>query len=161
MLHRVVIVVMLLFLAACDMATAPQTPRKAIAEAMTQVFPDAAMANFFTIEATQAGVSRVALVHLGPSGVYGDTAMTSDTRAPVVRINLDRRGSTAPTNLAHEISHAWAFRHGCYNHGERWLDWHMQIAERFEAAFPGVKWSGQSPTANVAAKGAHYPNDHC
>jgi hypothetical protein len=162
MRRSAVILVLLLALAGCDAGSGgPVVPRKGLSDAMAQVMPDGAMANFFATEATMAGVSRIQVVHLGPGGVYGDTTMNSDTRSPVVRINVDRPGGISPTNLAHEISHAWAFRHGCYNHGERWLTYQAQMAGRFEAAFPGVMWSGMRPTANVAAKAARYPNDHC
>lgn len=150
----------LLALAACE-TDGPNKARPALSSQIAQIMPDPSMAAFFAEEATRAGVARIEIAHLGPGGDYGMTTMSSATRAPVVRINVDRPGGNSPTNLAHEISHSWAFRHGCYNHGERWLAYHLDIAKRFEARFPGVRWSGKSPTDNVTAKGARYPNDHC
>lgn len=157
---KVLILGGLLALSACDTG-GPVTARPALLAPISQIMPDPDMAAFFAEEATRAGVARVEVMHLGPGGVYGDTTMTSDTKAPVVRINVDRPGGNSPTNLAHEISHAWAFRHGCYNHGEGWLAYHLEIAKRFEAQFPGVKWSGKTPSDNVRIKAARYPNDHC
>ena len=157
---RVVVLAGLPALAACDTG-GPVTPRPALLATISQIMPDPTVAAFFAEEATRAGVARVEVVHLGPGGVYGSTSMTSATRAPLVRINVDRPGGNSPTNLAHEISHSWAFRNGCYNHGARWLGYHLEIATRFEARFPGVKWSGKSPTDNVLAKGLRYPNDRC
>ncbi len=159
-LHKSLILVCFLALGACD-SGAPVTQRPALLEPLSQIMPNPDMSAFFAEEAARAGVARIEVVHLGPGGVYGDTMMNSGTRAPVVRINVDRPGGSSPTNLAHEISHAWAFRNGCYNHGERWLAYHLEIAKRFEARFPGVKWSGKSPTENVMVKGLRYPNDHC
>ena len=160
MLRKSLVLACLLALSACETG-GPVTSRPAILASVSQIMPDPDVAAFFAEEATRAGVATIEVVHLGPGGVYGDTMMTSSTRAPVVRINVDRPGGNSATNLAHEISHAWAFRNGCYNHGERWLAYHLEIAKRFEAQFPGVKWSGKTPTDNVMAKGSRYPNDHC
>lgn len=153
-----ILVLCALMLAGCDTAS---TPRASIVTAIGQLQPDPATAAFFIEEATQAGVADILLVHAGPGGSYGSTTMTSDTMRPVIRINVDRPGAASATNIAHEISHSAAYKRHCFNHGERWLAYHLGIAQRFEARFPGVKWSGQSPAANVAGKAARYPNDHC
>jgi hypothetical protein len=160
-LRQSAIAAILMGLIAAGAAAGPTAPRPALLAATSSVISNPDIARFLALEATVAGVARIQIVHQGPKGNYGGTSMNSATRAPAITINVDRPGAASATNLAHEIAHAWAMRHGCFNHGERWLSYHLGIAERFEARFPGVKWSGVSPTRNVRAKAARYPNDHC
>ena len=153
------VVVLALVLAACvdGAEVGPVPPR--VTQALQQIFPDPAMSEFFATEAKAAKVAEIMLVRGGND--YGSTSFDTDTRQSVIRINVAKSGSKSPTNLAHEIAHAAIFRQGCFNHGARWLSYHMAIAQRFEARFPGVAWSGRRPTENVAAKAARYPNDRC
>ncbi len=146
-------------LASCAQDTAPAMPSRRVAEAVAQVFGDPAVQAFFTAEAARANVGELILVR--GNGPYGSTSFDTGSRRSVIRIYVDRPGARTPTNLAHEIAHAAVYRQGCYNHGARWLAYHLQIAERFEARFPGVLWSGNRPTQNVAGKAARYSNDRC
>jgi hypothetical protein len=150
-----VLTLMLLFVFPANIANATNRLEKSIAT----VLANPAYAKFFAREARKAGVSAIrARKGRGP---YGRTEYNSGTRRSVITIYVDVRGAKSPTNLAHEIAHASAMRRGCYNHGRRWLKDHMAIAQRFEQVFPGVLWSGRSPTENVAGKAARYPNDRC
>lgn len=148
----------------CDPATSAGQPSR-YAAPISQMFADPDVVDFFVAEAASANVTSIRVVHglaaQAAGRTYGATTYNSGSNSANIEIFTDVPGANSPTNLAHEISHAWAFRHGCFNHGERWLAYHIGIAERFEARFPGVKWSGASPTQNVARKAARYPNDHC
>ena len=148
-----------LFLGACVEATGPSAPPPRVSQAVQQIFPDPALAAFFQDEAARANVADLLLVQGGND--YGSTSFDTGSRRAVIRINVGKSGGRSPTNIAHEIAHAAVFRQGCYNHGARWLAYHLAIAQRFEARFPGVPWSGRLPTENVAAKAARYPNDRC
>ncbi len=133
--------------------------RKSIVDAITTLQPDPAIAAFFIEEATRAKVGDIVIVKNG--GDYGSTAWKGDTQRSTITINVGIRGGSSATNIAHEISHAAVFRRGCFNHGARWLSYHIEIAQRFEARFPGVPWSGKRPTVNVAGKAARYKGDRC
>jgi len=159
MMRGLAVAVVCLALAACSEGAAPVAAPKRVSQALQQIFPDPAMAAFFEAEAARANVSDMILETSGRD--YGSTSFNSGSRRAVIRINVGKPGGRSPTNIAHEIAHAAVFRQGCYNHGERWLAYHLAIAQRFEARFPGVPWSGRRPTDNVAAKAARYPNDHC
>lgn len=133
--------------------------RKSITDAISQLQPSPEIAAFFIEEATRAKVGDIIIVSTG--GDYGSTTWRSDTQRSVITINIGIRGGSSATNIAHEISHAAVFRRGCFNHGAKWLAYHMEIAKRFEARFPGLPWSGKRPTANVAGKAARYKEDRC
>ena len=153
------------FLAACDSPETAAPSGDRFLPQLSQIFADPATAAFFAEEAAQAHVTSIravaGLAQQGAGVVYGMTTWTSPADTARIDIFVDVPGARSPTNLAHEISHAAVYRQGCFNHGERWLHYQLGIAQRFEARFPGVKWSGASPTQNVARKAARYPNDHC
>lgn len=134
-------------------------PRKSIADAISQLQPNPEIAAFFIEEATRARVGDIIIVSNG--GDYGSTTWRSDNQRSVITINIGIRGGNSPTNIAHEISHAAVFRRSCFNHGAKWLTYHVEIAQRFEARFPGVPWSGKRPTSNVAGKAARYKGEKC
>ena len=152
------------FIFGCDPVTSSGQPNRFLPQ-LSQIFADPAYAQFFAEEAARAHVTSIrpvaGLAQQGAGVVYGMTSWTTPANTSKIDIFVDVPGARSPTNLAHEISHAAVYRQGCFNHGERWLAYQMGIAQRFEARFPGVKWSGLSPTQNVARKAARYPNDHC
>ena len=156
---------LLLLLTACDSPDTAAPPGSRYLAPLSQIFADPAYAQFFAEEAARAHVTSIrpvaGLAQQGAGVTYGMTSWTSPANISKIEIYLDVPGARSPTNLAHEISHAAVYRQGCFNHGERWLQYQLGIAQRFEARFPGVKWSGASPSQNVARKAARYPNDHC
>ena len=123
------------------------------------------MVDLFVAEAASANVTPIRPVHglaaQSAGRTFGAMACNSGSNVANIEIVVDVPGANRPTNLAHEISHAWAFRHGCCDDGERWLAYYVGIAARSEARFPGVKWRGLMPTQNVASKAARYPIDRC
>ena len=58
-------------------------------------------------------------------------------------------GSGGVVNITHEIAHAYSYRQGCTCHSKEWIEAYLGIAERFEAAFPGRRWSWTTPTNRV------------
>lgn len=155
--------VLSLALAAC--ATAPG--EDLLLTRISELQPDPDIAAFLAEEARQAGVSRIVLTD--NSGMiqevgqpaYGLARFDGRTRRTTLYFNVERSGGSSLTNISHEIAHAHAYRRGCFGHGNIWLNAHLDMAARFETAFPGVLWSGQAPTANVEAKRVRYSGASC
>ena len=79
-----------------------------------------------------------------------------DTGAHKILVDADRRTCIYTGNLAHEIAHFLAYRERCYGHGDRFYRLNYQMAERFEARFPGTNWGRQRPTSAVVQRAREY-----
>lgn len=135
-LYRRIGFLLALMLAGCGpQPAAPNHPNR-FAAGIAEIIGDPAQATIFAAEAARANLTTIRAVHGQPDSggtIHGMTTPQSNGNTASIRIHVDVSGARTPTNLAHQIAHAAAYRHGCFNHGARWLEYHMEIALRFEA----------------------------
>lgn len=155
----------LTFAAACAPATrAPQAIDPDLRLQVARYQTDPAIVDFIAREATRAGVRSIRPFPEGATRFRGIPVASTygmTTEAGDVYINPNLRGGTSVVNLTHEIAHVAASGRNCQCHGKEWLNAYLDIAKRFEAQFPGVAWSGTTPTQrvlrNVERYGIRYP----
>lgn len=114
---------------------------------------DPKIIEFLAIEAAKAGIREIrGYVDTSPDASYGNV----DSKM-IIRLNIAKSGGTSVVNITHEIAHAASgLAGGCGGHGTRWLAAYVAIAERFEAQFPGVKWSRMRPVDRVLVNRTRY-----
>lgn len=120
---------------------------------------DPAIVQFLAEEATRAGVRTIEPVPAdgvflnGRRYFYEYGVTTDDGR---IYLNANSVGGRSVVNITHEIAHATRFGGRCGGHNQAWLSAYLDIAERFEQRFPGVRWSGTTPTQRVLRNRARY-----
>jgi len=97
---------------------------------------------FLTEEAVRAGVTSFILV--ATSERYGRSGSNGQ-----IELSTALSGGTGVINITHEIAHIASFKRGCRTHAKCWIEAYLAIAQRYEARFPGEKWSGVKPTQRV------------
>ena len=123
------------------------------------------MRRFFAEEAADAGVMKIrAMKEAEKPKRKKHPLQTGCGRAlrksRHVLINTDRKSCINLANLAHEIAHIPAIARGCGGHGPLFYEINEEIAERFEAKFPGKNWGRHSPVERVRKRAREY-NSPC
>lgn len=82
-----------------------------------------------------------------------------DTRSLV--INPRKEQCLRLAHLAHEIAHIAMLRLNCYGHGDKFYQYNLDIARRFEQQFPDVADRGgwNVPAQNVENRWRYYRSD--
>jgi hypothetical protein len=82
-----------------------------------------------------------------------------DTRSLV--INPRKEQCLRLSHLAHEIAHIAVLRLDCYGHGDKFYQYNLDIARRFEQQFPDVADRGgwNVPVQNVENRSKYYRSD--
>ena len=150
----------LFFVTACTTTSEGfrETPRyNKLAQQISQFQSDPEIVDFLTREAARAGVSFIKPFSSDLLKTKGGSYGTSYPTKRQIYLNQTKRGGGSVVNITHEIAHV-AARHSikCGCHTQPWLKSYLKIAERFEARFPGVTWSGTTPTKRVLRNATRY-----
>ncbi len=117
---------------------------------------------FFAHEAHLAGVRLIREMRVGekPKKIHhkqtGCGVAQFDTRS--LLINPRKEHCLRLAHLAHEIAHIGVLRLNCYGHGDKFYQYNLGIARRFEEQFPNIVDRGgwNSPVQNVENRSRYY-----
>ncbi|MGI9318546.1 MAG: hypothetical protein ACR2QW_14545 [bacterium] len=121
--------------------------------------------SFFAQEAHRAGVRTIREMRVGekPKKIHskqsGCGVALFDRKA--LLINPRKEQCLRLAHLAHEITHIAVLRLHCYGHGNKFYDYNLAIANRFEQQFPDAADRGgwNSPVQNVENRSKNYRSD--
>jgi hypothetical protein len=116
---------------------------------------EAFMADVQLIHKMKSGANRNK-IHSNQTGCGGAQL---ETRSLV--INPRKEQCLRLAHLAHEIAHIGVLRFNCYGHGDKFYQYNLDIARRFEQQFPDVDDRGgwNIPVQNVENRSRYYRSD--
>jgi len=142
----------ILVIASCAPSQEMRTSRIAsLTEDLQKFQTNPEIISFLAQEAANAGVRRIIPFSGTDTGrvkrspAYG-MARSSDK---TVLLDAGSAGGRSVVNITHEIAHFYAFGSACSGHSSKWLNAYLEIAKRYEARFPGARWSRTTPTKRV------------
>ena len=120
---------------------------------------------FFSEEAHRAGVKKIRELRVGetPKKVYSQQSGCGSVQfdGGLILVNPRKAHCLRLAHLAHEITHIGVARTGCYGHGDKFYEYNLGIARRFEEQFPVLSDRGGwgSPVQSVENRARYYRSD--
>lgn len=161
--NTVVVLFTFVTISACTMETEGSTVSNSRLERLKadlSVFQsDPEILDFLAQEAVRANVRSIQPVPTGGIPLNGrkvfiQYGLTTSDR--IIYLNQNSAGGRSVVNITHEIAHVAKFGGNCGGHNRRWLEAYLGIAERYEERFPGVTWSGTTPSNRVMRNESRY-----
>ena len=117
------------------------------------------------MEAQRAGVKKIRKIKLGetPKKIRSQESGCGTVLldAKLILINAGKSHCLRLAHLAHEITHIEVARLGCYGHGDKFYEYNLDIARRFEDRFSeiGDRGGWVSPAQSVENRSRYYRSD--
>ena len=140
---------------------------RALKPQIDKLYPDQSeeIRDFFAVEAHRAGVKNIREIRAAETAKKIDS---QESGCGFVRfddgqilINVQKPQCLRLAHLAHEIAHIGVVRLNCFGHGDKFYEYNLGIARRFEEQFPAVNDRGGwgSPVRSVENRSRYYRSD--